>query len=448
MRKSFAKVQPHRREFMLGAAGCVTAPSLVAQGADRLANDRLQVGVIGLGSRGYNLIDALVGHSSQARIIAICDVSEKHHRDRPWGTGVAYGLGPARKKVSESYRKQGIAHGESSISSHSDYRKLIERDDIDAVIIATPDHWHAKCTLDALQAGKDVYCEKPVTHLFAEGQAVYREVAKQKAVFQTGSQQRSDWRFRRVVELARNGILGEIKTVEVGLPPGYRQPQGDVAEVKIPARLDYDFWCGPAPMLPYMRARHHRWWRGHRAFGGGVLMDWIGHHNDIAHWALDLDESGPRLVEAIGWSFPETSIYNTPVDYTIRCEYPNGVEGTISTQHTQGLKLIGSEGWAYVTRGKLLASDQRWLVEGFQPGAIRLPESSDHMGNFLDCIRSRKACIAPAESAHRSITPGHLAYVAQQLGRTLHWDAINEQVLRDEEANRILRTVDYRSPWG
>ncbi|MGI9473178.1 MAG: Gfo/Idh/MocA family protein [Rubripirellula sp.] len=448
MRTTRTSMQPRRRDFLAATAGAIVAPGLVAQAAEPAKNDRLQVGVIGLGSRGYNLVDALVGHHAQARIIAVCDVDATHYRDRPWGTGPAYGLMPAQKKVAEAYAKRGITQAESSISGVSDYREVIARDDIDVVVVATPDHWHAKCTIDALQAGKDVYCEKPVTHLFAEGQSVYREVAKQNAVFQTGSQQRSDWRFRRIVELARNGLFGEIRRVEVGLPPGYEEPQGETQVKDVPKQLDYDFWCGPAPVLPYMRARHHRWWRGHRAYGGGVLMDWIGHHNDIAHWALDLDRSGPSLVEAVNWKFPATDVYNTPADYTIRSEYPGGIQGEISTTHTQGLKLIGSAGWAFVTRGKLLASDDRWTVEAFDPGPIDVYTSSDHMGNFLECVRSRKDCIAPAETAHRSITPGHLGYVSQQLGRPLRWDAALERVTGDEEANRILQEVNYRSPWG
>ena len=185
------------------------------------------------------------------------------------------------------------------------------------------------------------------------GQAVYREVQKRQAVFQTGSQQRSDRLFRRAVELVRNGVLGQVHTIKVGQQAGYAQPMGDSKLEKVPRQLNYDFWCGPSQVLPYMRARHHRWWRGHSAYGGGVLMDWIGHHNDIAHWALGLDESGPEEVEAIDWTFPETDIYDTPVRYTIRCKYAGGVSSTISSENPAGLELIGSEGSVFVNRGKL-----------------------------------------------------------------------------------------------
>jgi predicted dehydrogenase len=277
---------------------------------------------------------------------------------------------------------------------------------------------------------------------------VYREVEKQNAVFQTGSQQRSDWRFRRAVELVRNGHLGDIREIQVGLPPGYDKPQGDTKTGQIPKQLDYDFWCGPAAMLPYMRARHHRWWRGHRAYGGGVLMDWIGHHNDIAHWAIDADNSGPTSVESLQWTFPETDVYDTPIQYTIRCEYDGGIKSTITTRNENGLKLTGSDGWVYVNRGKLRASDNRWIAETFDPGGERVYSSNDHMGNFLDCVRSRKACIAPAETGHRSISPGHLGYVSNALGRSLRWDAARETVTGDDEANRMLDEMSYRAPWS
>ncbi len=442
----------NRREFLAAAAAAIATPAIVsvAAGAEtkRSPNDRIQIGVVGLGSRGYNLIDSLIGHSDDARIVALCDVDVMHYRDRPWGTGTAFGLMPAKQKIQTAYAKQKSGVGNHELPTCSDFRELIARDDIDAVVVATPDHWHALCTLAALRAGKDVYCEKPVTHLFSEGRMVAREVEKQQAVFQTGSQQRSDWQFRRAVELARNGVLGSISEVKVGLPAGYDKPQGETTSGKIPKQLDYDFWCGPAPMLPYMRARHHRWWRGHRAYGGGVLMDWIGHHNDIAHWALGMDSSGPTRIEAVDWTFPDTDIYNTPHQYTIRCEYDGGIVSTISSRNEQGLRLMGADGWVYVRRGKLEASDERWVAQDFDPGEHRVYRADDHVGNFLACVRSRHACVAPAETAHRSITPGHLGYVSQALGRSLQWDPQSEIVVGDEEANNLLRQIDYREPWS
>ena len=430
---------------LAGIGSSILVRSAIA--SDSSANDRINVGVVGLGSRGYNLIDDLV-KQSDCRIVAICDVDNFHYRDKPWGKGTKFGRIPAKEKIQTAYAKQADKPSADTVDTYEDYRELIARDDIDAVVVATPDHWHAMCTLAALRSGKDVYCEKPVTHLFREGQLVYQEVAKQNAVFQTGSQQRSDPKFRHAVELVRNGVLGEIQTVEVGLPPGYSKPMGDADVAKVPKQLNYDFWCGPSEVLPYMRARHHRWWRGHRAYGGGVLMDWIGHHNDIAHWALDRDKSGPTSVEAIGWTQPATDVYNTPHHYTIRCEFDAGVVSTISTQNEGGLKLIGTDGWVWVNRGKIKASDERWIVEGFDPGPIKVYKSNNHMRNFVDCMRSRKPCIAPAETAHRSITPGHLGYVSHALGRKLNWNANNEKVADDPKANELLNEMRYREAWS
>ena len=434
-----------RRNVIKAAATGVAAPigfhlsnSTAAQAVS--ANERIQVGVIGLGSRGYNLIDEFLANDD-ARIIAICDVDHLHYRDRAWGKGLSHGLNPAGQKISAAQGNQ------AGLLKTSDFQRLCESEEIDAVVVATPDHWHAHCTLEAIKNGKDVYCEKPITHTFTEGQLVYRAVKESGTVFQTGSQQRSDEKFRRAVELVRNGHLGQSLSIEVGLPPGYDAPQGDDTPVMPPVFLDYDFWCGPAPFLPYMRARHHRWWRGHRAYGGGVLMDWIGHHNDIAHWALDVDRSGPNRVEAVGWTFPETPIYNTPHHYEIRSEYAGGNTISISSKHRQGVTVKGESGSLFVTRGKIEASDDRWVEASFLPGLNRVRDSENHVKDFLDCVRSRQECIAPAEIAHRSITPGHLGYVSWQLGRPLAWDADREVITGDSEADDLLKKNVYREPW-
>lgn len=444
------KAALRRREFLSITAGFAAASIMPASafGKDGQAapSERIRVGVVGLGSRGFNLIDDLL-REDDAQIVAVCDVDSFHYRDRPWGQGRSYGRKAAKTKIEEDYAKKASTSGSEEVGVYADYRELIARDDIDAVIVATPDHWHALIAIDAMRAGKDVYCEKPLSHTFSEGQAICHEVAKGKAVFQVGSQQRSGAEFRKAVELVRNGLLGEVKTVEVGLPSGYPEPMGDAAIEEPPRHLDYEFWCGPAPKLPYMRARHHRWWRGHLAFGGGVLMDWIGHHNDIAQWALGEHRGGPQVVEAVGWTFPETDVYNTPHHYQIRCEYAGGITSTISDTNAVGTKWIGEDGWVFVTRGKLQASDPRWTKKEFTPGEFKLASSPGHMRNFLDCIQSREECNAPAEIAHRSITPGHLGYVSNAVGRALRWDARGERILEDEEADKLLKSFSYRMPW-
>lgn len=420
-----------RRQFLRGLAAC--SLSLASQRLAWAANSHIQVGVVGLGSRGFNLLESFL-KESDVKVVALCDVHDLHYRDMPWEKGRAMGLRPAADLV-----KQKSGHLPEQTN---DYRQLCGRSDLDAVVVATPDHWHAQCTLEALRHGKDIYCEKPVTHLFAEGQRICDEVDQRKAVFQTGSQQRSDPLFRQALKLIDAGLIGPVQSIEVGLPPGYDGPQGSTDVATPPNGLNYDRWCGPASLLPYMRARHHRWWRGHTAYGGGVLMDWIGHHNDIAH--MSLKTTGPVEVRSVGWEFPDTPIYNTPAQYTIACTYEGGVTSTISSRNTQGVKWIGPQGWIYVTRGKLEASNPEWI----KPLPKGSPDATDlHVRNFVDCVKSRSVCIAPPRDAHRSITPGHLGYVAQAVGRPLKWHPQTEQIVGDAEADKLLKYVEYRSGW-
>ncbi|MEZ6090645.1 MAG: Gfo/Idh/MocA family oxidoreductase [Pirellulaceae bacterium] len=432
-----------RRRFLRTTAPAIIAASTLGTRCQAAASDRLTVGVIGAGSRGFNLINELL-KKPEAQIVAVCDVDSFHYRDRPWGNGQPMGRTAAKSHIEMTYgqsKKGGTGH---SVDSYRDYRELCGREDIDIIVVATPDHWHALCTLEALRTGKDVYCEKPVTHKLREGQIISREVASRAAVFQTGSQQRSSWEFRRAVELARGGYLGKILSAEIGLPSGYETAQGSTDIKSPPESLDYELWCGPAEKLPYMRARHHRWWRGHRAFGGGVLMDWIGHHNDIAHWAMGMDESGPREVEAVGWKSAKTDVYDTPWHYEIRCQYEGEISTSISDRHAVGTKIVGTDGWVFVTRGAIKASDARWVQKSFQPDVEGIYRSDDHMQNFLDCVKSRSRCIAPAEVAHRSITPGHLGYVSHQLGRKLKWEPTTQRIIDDEAANDLIYKVQYR----
>lgn len=432
----------------IGAAAPMILPSSVLGDKKRsAANERITVGVIGLGARGFVNLEGMM-KLPDTQIVALCDVDTFHYRENASRKGRAYGLEPAKMAVESYYAKKNNGTQTSTCDTYNDYRELCARKDIDAVVVATPDHWHALCTLEALRSGKDIYCEKPVTHLFAEGQAVYREAAKQKAIFQTGSQQRSSKEFHQAVELVINGHLGKITRVEVGLPEGYREAKGSITVEEPPANLDYAMWCGPSPVLPYMRARHHRWWRGHLAYGGGNIMDFIGHHNDINHWALGLDSSGPLSVEAVNWKFPPTEVYNTPMDYEIRCDYPGNIAVSIASSHPGGIKWIGeNSSWIYVTRGKLEASNPAWIAKDYDAGSKKAYKSPGHHRNFVDGIKSRKTCIAPAETAHRSVTPGHLGYVSQVVGRKLKWDAVTEQIIGDTEAQKLLTEIPYVGDW-
>ena len=400
-----------------------------------------------MGSKGIaNLRNFL--YQSDVQVVAVCDVHDSHYRDSKPGERPPLGRGPAKQIVVNQYAKLTRSGTFNGCDAYEDYRELCARDDIDAIMVATPDHWHALCALEGLRNGKDVYGEKPITHLFGEGQALYREVEKRGAIFQVGSQQRSQTRFRIGTEIVMNGLLGEIKNIEVGLPTGHSHPVNEPSVVtETPDGLDYDFWCGPSEKLPYIFARHHRYWRCHDAYGGGQIMDWIGHHNDIAHWGIGMDYGGPLEVEAIGWTFPQTDVYNTAVNYDIRCRYKNGIKSSISDKHAIGVKWIGENGWVHISRKSMEASNPEFLRESFHRGKIKAYVSNNHIRNFIKCVRSRESCIAPAEVGHRSITPGHLGIVSQAVGRPLKWDPKTETIIGDKKADRLLKAVPYRKPW-
>jgi predicted dehydrogenase len=441
-----------RRRFTKTALAGMLAPTIIPSLAhgdeDTPPSERINVGLIGLGGMGMGHVGRFL-NANGSQVVAVCDVDRLHYRDQEWESRSPCGRDGAKEVVERYYGKRKRGGAFKGCDTYVDYRELCARDDIDAVLVATPDHWHALITLEALRAGKDVYCEKPVTHLFHEGQRVVAEVATRKAIYQTGSQQRSNPGFRQCVEVVLNGHIGKLVRVEVGLPQGPSEAQGDATVTEPPEELDYDFWCGPSEKLPYMRARHHRWWRFHRAYGGGNIMDWIGHHNDIAHWAMSVERSGPVEVDArSGWTWPEFDGYNAPVDYEIRCRYADGVTSSISNKHKGGVKWIGENGWIWSNRTKRESSDPALIARDFDPGPIKVYDSRDHVGNFIDGVRTRHECVAPAEIGHRSITPGHLGYVSQELGRKLQWDPENERVIEDDEADRLLKSVEYRAPWS
>ncbi len=415
------------------AAPMIIPAAVLGKGGGVAPGSRIGLGVIGVGGMGTGDMFGLM-NSKMIQTLAVCD-PDKTHRDK------------AKGEVEKRYAKAKASGSYKGCDTYGDFRELCARDDIDAVVVGTPDHWHALAALEALRHGKDVYCEKPITHLFAEGQDLYREVAKRKAVFQTGSQQRSSTRFRIAVEVVLNGLIGKVKHVEVGLPTGKGTDiEGKVGE-PIPDFLDYDMWCGPSRLLPYNPKRLHWNWRWCLDYGGGQLMDWIGHHNDIAHWGLGMDKSGPIKVEAKGFRYPDKGMYDNPIDYEVLSEYAAGYTVSISNKHTMGTKWIGEDGWIYVNRGKIAASNKEWIRESTDRGPIKGYKSNDHRRNFIECIVSRKECIAPAETAHRSITPGHLGYVSQALGRPLKWDPAKELVVGDDEADKLLKRINYRGDW-
>ena len=361
-------------------------------------------------------------------MVAVCDVDAGH-------------LEAAKNGVNKHY-------GNESCAAYGDFRELFARQDIDAVMLAVPDHWHAVLAIAAAKAGKDIYGEKPFSHTLREGRAMITALERYGRVWQTGSWQRSDGRFRQACEVVRNGRIGKIVRLEVGLPGGPFENRPAVFSDP-PAGLDYNRWLGPARWSPYCALRLHGNWRHYLDYGGGHFMDWIGHHLDIGHWGLgDDDKIGPLTVEATG-EFPSEGVWNSPQRYYVRCEYPNDLEVILAGGHQEirgGTKWIGTDGWVWVNRGAWEAEPASLKDEPIGPNETHLFRSPGHWRNFVDCVKSRALTLTPAEVAHRSASPGHLAYVSMYTGRKIRWDAAKEDIVGDAEASRLLDYA-HREPW-
>jgi predicted dehydrogenase len=422
-----------RRRFLEEATGItagaiafpyIVSPSALGNAGDVAASNRIVMGCIGMGGMGTGDMRGFLS-KKEVQVAAVCDV-DKDHRDS------------AKKEVDEKYQN-------NDCKTYQDFREVIARDDIDALSLAMPDHWHSIPAVMGAAAGKDIHAQKPLARTIAEGRAICNAVRRYGIIWQTGSQQRSSSDFHRACELVRNGRIGKVTQVEVGLPTGGASDNKPVQP--IPEGVDWDFWLGPAPWVPYRGILHWNW-RWMMDYSGGQLTDWAGHHIDIAHWGLDLERTGPVEIEGTG-VYPRDGIYNVPMEYKFTCKYANGIVMTVANnkQIPQGTKWYGESGkWIYVKRGKLEANPPNVLNEVIGPDEIKLYKSRDHKQNFLDCVKSRKETIAPAEVAHRSISVGLLGEIAMLTERKLRWDPKKELFLNDEQANRML-SRPMRSPW-
>jgi predicted dehydrogenase len=331
---------------------------------------------------------------------------------------------------------------------------MMARTDIDTVMLAVPDHWHELVATEAARNKKDIYGEKPLARTIAEQQKIVKAVQDNGRIWQTGSWQRSQAPFRKAAEIVRNGLIGKLQRVEVGLPAGHHDFAGTgkfMTPSEPPPELDYNFWIGPSNMEPYIKGRVHMNWRWNYNIGGGQLLDWIGHHCDIAHWGMDCDQtSGPMEIEGTGEFPSRNAVWNTCTKYRITLKYPNDVTMIIAGGHGDirgGTKWIGSDGWVWVDRGGFDASNVEWFQQIPQDKhKVVLYKSDNHMRNFIDCVKSRKRTITPAETAHRSALPGHLGLIAMLVGRRIKWDAEKEVIIGDPEATKLM-SRPYRSPW-
>jgi predicted dehydrogenase len=453
-----------RRQFLTTAGKGLAASSVAlgfpaivpasVLGAESPAN-RINVGAIGTGriSRVHDLPG--IWRFDTARVMAACDLDASRVED-------------AKKLVNDYYARQ-TGKPYDGVKTYLDYRELLADKDVDAVVISTPDHWHCRIAIDAVEAGKDVYLQKPASLTIAEGRALSNAVNRTGRIFQIGSQQRSAVQFRYAAELVRNGRIGQLKTVEVGLPG---DPSGEVEpEMPVPKDLNYDMWLGSTPVVYYTEKRVHPQvgydrpgWLRCEQFGAGMITGWGAHHLDSAHWGMDTEHTGP--VEIWGTAeFPKSGLWDVHGPFRTEALYANGVKMIVSGDFPNGIKFIGTEGWIFVSRGNerttasdpvaklkdntaLAASDPKIITSEIGPNEIHLPVSTSHHGNWLEAVRSRKQPIAPAEVAHRSCSACLLHHAAMKLKRKLYWDPVKERFKNDDQEANALLSRPQRKPYG
>ncbi len=455
-----------RRHFialtgMAAAAPTIIPASALGRGGATAPSNRITMGVVGWGMQGPGNTRAFLGNTD-CQVVATCNIDKKH-------------LQASLDTINGHYKNQDC-------KSYHDYREMMACKDIDSVMLAVPDHWHALVAVEAAKNRKDIYGEKPLARTIVEQQAIVKAVKKLDLIWQTGSWQRSEKNFHYGAEIVRNGLIGKIKRVEVGLPAGHTDfagtgkplvaklakagnptdlskllpgsPGWDLAVSEPPPQLDYETWIGPSKMEPYIEARGHMNWRWNYNTGGGQLLDWIGHHGDIAHWGLGNDDTiGPMEIEGQGEFPAANALWNTCTKYRITAKYPNDIEVIIAGGHDDiksGTKWIGTDGWVWVNRGNAFdSSNSAWVESRVLPENQRkakLYESENHWRNFLDCVKSRKPAIAPVEVAHHSAIPGHLGLIAMLVGKKIKWDAKKEVIVGDAEASKLLHRP-FRAPW-
>lgn len=436
-----------RREFIARSAAATAVFSIVPASVfgKNAPGNRINVGMIGAGriSRTHDMPG--VWRTDIGQIVAVCDLDKKRAEE-------------GKVLVNEYYaKKSGKKY--DGVKSYYDHQELLLDKDIDAVVISTPDHQHARIAVHAARAKKDIYLQKPTSLTIAEGRMMANEVSKSDRVFQIGSQQRSSSQFRYAAELVRNGRIGKLHTVSVGLPG---DPSGeDEPEMPVPSNLNYDAWLGSTPYVYYTEKRVHPQegydrpgWLRCEQFGAGMITGWGSHHIDSAHWGMDTEYTGP--IEIAGEAqFPTKGLWDVHGLFRTEALYANGVKMIVSNELPNGIKFEGSDGWIFVTRGKynvtgsdpvsnedgskpLDASDLKIIKSVIGPKEIHLYESSDHHLNWLESIRSRKAPITNVEIAHRTCTACLLHHIAMKLKRKVYWDPEKEQFRNDEEANKML----------
>jgi len=436
-----------RRGFTAAAGAVAVAPLILPRSVfgKHAPGNRINVAIIGCGNQSRADVPAML-RMADVQVVAVCDVNRgSHGYARPEHF---LGREPVREQVDEHYaadRKSGAYRGCDAVA---DFRDVLERDDVDAVVVTLPDHWHALVTVMACAAGKDVYCQKPLSLTVDEGRRMVAAVRTHGRILQTGSQYRSHPAVRTMCELVRNGRLGEVRKAIAIIDGSGSGPGPGWGEMPIPDGFDYDLWLGPAPVAPYHVDRCLYRFRFHLDYSGGQVTNTGAHAIDIVQWGLGTDSTGPVEFRDLGSVWPDAGhLYTTAVRTHFGARYANGVELECVTQSPGfGARFEGTEGWIQFTGGTLQASADAILETPLGPDALRLPVSPGHYRDFIDSVKSRQDPIEPVEVGHRTASVCHLGNIAMRLGRPLAWDPAAERFRDDDEADAMLRRP-YRGDW-
>ena len=441
----------------LGTAAAMVVPTIVPSSVmgKNAPSNRIQIGQIGCGriARGHDMPGTMEHDIS--RIIAVSDLDSNRMKD-------------GKELVEKFYAEKTGSKDYIDVKMYDDYKEMLLNPEIDAVIISTPDHWHSQPAIEAALAGKHVYLQKPTSLTIAEGRLLSDIVHRQGVILQVGTQQRSTPQFRIAAELVRNGRIGKLHTVKVGLPGDPSGP--DAEEMPLPKNLNYDMWLGSTPEVPYTEIGVHPQkgygrpgWLRREQFGAGMITGWGQHHYDSASWGMDTEHTGPVSVEAVA-QFPKFGYWNVHGDFMVKHEYANGITVYTSGGFTNGVRYEGTEGWIFVSRGNYVAtasdpgsknenskaldaSDPKILESKIGENEIHLYKSDEQHGNWLDCIQSGKQPISPVEIGHRACSVCLISHIAMKLPRKLEWDPVAERFKNDDEANAML-SRPQRYPYG
>jgi len=436
-----------RRGFVKAAGAAVFAPTIVPRSVfgQNAPSNRVNLAIIGCGNQSRADLPGML-KQPDVQVIAVCDVNRgSHGYARPEHF---LGREPAQQKVNEHYAAQTRSGSYKGCDIYTDFREVLARPDVDAVMVILPDHWHALATVMACEAGKDVYCQKPLSLTIHDGQQMVAAVRKHNRILQTGSQYRSNPLVRRMCELVRNGRIGEVKKAIAIINDSGAGPAPGWKPMPVPEGFDYHTWLGPAPDAPYHIDRCLYRFRFHLDYSGGQVTNTGAHAVDIVQWGLGTDGTGPVEFEELGSQWPQPgSLYTTAMKTHFRAKYANGIEFECETRDPGfGARFEGTEGWIQFSSGKLQASSDTILNATLGADEQRLPVSANHYRNFIDSVKSREEPISPVEIGHRTVSICHAGNIAMRLKRKLQWNPEAERFVGDDEANGMLQRP-YRGPW-